>query len=422
MKAQGVSVKRLSSWVQGVAGMLVCCAVGCGGSGASSAPIAPTAPTADLTPTITVEGSGEAPHELPFEFPVTATLGSTAQAYRVNTLLARLWSVVMPPVQAQITQSFALKFDFGLAAAQLPIALKVEWDFGDGSKATYGCLQTSATTLCDNIARSLSPVHTYHFQDCSSTFIAAVTITAGTKVVRKTFPVTLTTKPILALTSAADVLHGKKGLPQISGDIQVSWTLGACSSVMTIMPDVPWILRASECGDLSGGMKNAGEGCVGTSGKGFYSRGWSVTTNDSGRDRTGHINLSVAGGNSAVVTITQKGGDIPCSGAQFAQVGAAAYSAPKTSGSGGVFGFSVSNVGPSDCEENVAIGVSSSAAWLTYTPLSSPFHILPGSSGGTSGTFSFQENTTGSQRTATVTLTFSGGRPSFTWTVTQAGS
>lgn len=419
MNAREASMKRLNSLSGAVAGMLVCGAVGCGGGGGSSTPTAPTT-SAVTGPSITIQGSAEAPHELPFTFPVTAKVGSTAQATLLNTLLARLWSVVMPPVQAQAT-SFALNFDFGLATAQLPINLKVDWDFGDGGKGTYGCTQTSATTLCDPIAKSLSPTHTYSFQSCSKSFTATVVVTAGTQVVTKTFPITLTKTPTIALTSSADNTIGKSG-----GYQQVNWTTGSCAAEMTIMPDVPWLVRSGTCTSTNNatgttGMQDVGEGCVGTSGFGTYGRTWRVTANDSGANRTGHINLSVAGGNGAVLTVTQVRGDIPCSTAQFVQVGAAAVSAPKASNHG-TMGYSVNSVGPSGCDESVEIGVASSAAWLVPVSIPSSLHLVPSSTGGSSGAYSIQENQTGSPRTATITMTFSGGRPSFTWTVTQAGS
>ena len=106
--------------------------------------------------------------------------------------------------------------------------------------------------------------------------------------------------PTLALTSSSAVTASAGG-----SSFQVAWTLSGSSSNMTIMPDVPWIVRSGTCTSSSGGMQDSGQGCVGTSGVGSYGRTWSATPNTSRATRTGHIALSVQGGNSVTVTVTQ---------------------------------------------------------------------------------------------------------------------
>jgi hypothetical protein len=270
---------------------------GCGGQSSSSAPTAPTT-SASKTPTITVTGAAEVPNEIPFAFPTSVTLGGSGVASIFNGILGGIWSAVMPAVHAD-TLTFSFAIDFPLTPS--PTKQLLIWDFGDGSKSTYGCNQVDANALCDSLKRGLSVSHTYSFGgNCNKAFNVVVTAETTTGTVTKTIPVTITKTPVIALTSDAAV--------QLSGDggfVQVNWTLGACSSDLVVQPDVPWITRSGTCTSQYGGMIDVGEGCGGTSGMGTYGRTWKAGPNASASTRVGHINLSVVGGNRAQVTITQ---------------------------------------------------------------------------------------------------------------------
>jgi hypothetical protein len=197
------------------------------------------------------------------------------------------------------TLAFSVAIDFPLTPS--PTTQLLIWDFGDGSKSTYGCNQVDPNTLCDNLKRGLSVSHTYNFSaDCNKAFDVVVSAKMTTGTVTKTIPVTIAKTPVIALTSDAAVQLSGDG-----GDVQVDWTLGACSSDLTVQPDVPWITRSGTCTSQHGGMIDVGEGCGGTSGMGTYGRTWKADPNPSGASRTGHMNLSVAGGNSLQVTVTQ---------------------------------------------------------------------------------------------------------------------
>ena len=236
----------------------------------------------------------------------------------------------------------------------------------------------------------------------------------------KSIPVVISKVPRLELVSSSEVSAGKLGT-----SIQVNWNIYACGPMFSVMPDVPWILRSGTCTSASNpfSMEDVGEGCVAPGGMfGKFGRTWRTTENTSGADRTGHINVTVDGGGSAQVTVTQAGGSTVCSSAQIGQVGAAAVSLPKTSSSV-TTGFSVSNVGPVSCSETMSITWTSSATWLIDgSSHPSTMVLMPGISGGFNANFTAAANDTGAPRSATITMSFSGGRSSIVYAVTQAGT
>jgi len=277
--------------------LMMLLAAGCGGQSSSSAPTAPTTSATKL-PTITVRGSAEVPNEIPFAFPTTVKLGASGLAGVLRGVLGGISSTVVPSVHAE-TLTFSVEIDFPLTPS--PTKQLLTWDFGDGGISTYGCEQVDPNTLCDSLKRGLTVSHTYNFSgSCSKTFTVVVTAEMTTGTVTKTFPVTLTKTPVIALTSDAAVRLSADG-----GLVPVNWTLGSCSSDLSVQPDVPWITRSGTCTSQHGGMIDVGEGCGGTSGMGIYGRAWLVAPNDTGSTRTGHINLSVVGGNREQVAITQ---------------------------------------------------------------------------------------------------------------------
>ena len=170
--ASTIATKRTQSLL--VLALICVIAVSCGGTAAgsttltaaatSTSPTSPTsttpptaqAPTAPATgPTINVRGAAEAPHELPFTFPVSAQAGSAVSLRTPRGLVAWISSALVAPLKAQ-AESFSVSIDFGLAQAALPQQISVVWDFGDGKKSQYGCTQTTATALCDSVANALS--------------------------------------------------------------------------------------------------------------------------------------------------------------------------------------------------------------------------------------------------------------------------